>query len=128
MNIIVFKSFVRSVEYSQMDQIFMQQLQHISIDVIMAVATLSVGFLNALVYCYFGSKATESFEKMGDLIFELKWYELPIQKQKYFILMAANMRKPLHYHGFGVFLLNLDTFVQVRATSNYLLVVIQFIF
>lgn len=103
----------------------MQQLQQISFDVITAVAALSVGLLNVLIYCYFGSKSTESYEKMGDRIFDLKWYELPIQKQKYFILMAANMQKPLRYHGFGVLSLNLETFVQVRATTNPLLNVIQ---
>lgn len=50
--------------------------------------TRLTGVLNALVYCYFGSKATESYADMGDRIFDLDWYKLPIDKQKYFILMC----------------------------------------
>lgn len=79
----------------------------------------SVGMLNALLYCYFGAMANESYGKMYDCIFELNWYEFPIEQQKYFNLMAANMQRPLHYHGFGVLYLNLDIFTRVRANFHF---------
>lgn len=66
-------------------------------------------------YCYFGKVATDSFQNMADCIYEMNWHELPIEQQKYFILMIANTQKPLYYHGFNV-TLNLETFCQV---SNF---------
>lgn len=95
-----------------------QQFQSFSFDVVIAVALILIGISNALLYCYFGKIATESYEKMHDYLFKLKWYKLPIATQKYFILMAANMQKPLCYHGFGVLYLNLETFTRVRVNFN----------
>lgn len=82
----------------------------------------SIGMVNALLYCYFGAMANDSYAKMRDGIFELKWYELPIEQQKYLILMGANMQRPLHYHGFGVLFANLETFTRVSAEDRVSLV------
>lgn len=57
--------------------------------------------------------ATESFAKMSDSLYDSDWHKLPIGLQKYFILMIANTQKPIYYHGFGVTILNLETFCQV---------------
>lgn len=58
--------------------------------------------------------ATLSFEQMTDNVFEMNWQDLPIELQKYFILMIANMQKPLCYYGGGIVILDLNTFVNVR--------------
>lgn len=50
---------------------------------------------------------------MCDCVFEDNWHVLPAELQRYFILMIANMQKPIYYHGFGVAILNLNTFVKV---------------
>lgn len=69
---------------------------------------------------YFGIKSTESFENMCDCVFNANWYDLPVELQKYFILMIMNIQKPIYYHGFGVSILNLNTFVQLlRAVVTY---------
>lgn len=47
-------------------------------------------------------------------LYNLDWRKFPIKLQKYFILMIANMQKPLNYHGFGVVCLDLMTFIAVR--------------
>lgn len=80
------------------------------------MATVSAGTLNVLVYCYFGNMATESYANMSDCLFNLNWHELPLKLQKYLIVMATNMQRPLYYHGFGVLYLNLPTFTSVRLT------------
>lgn len=101
------------------DQIFvLQEFQHIDVNLVSVVIAFAIGMINALVYCYFGEMAIGSHEKMHDSVFDLKWYQLPIAIQKYLILMAGNMQRPLHYHGFGILDLNLKTFNQVRANSR----------
>lgn len=76
--------------------------------------------MNVFVYCYFGKCATESFRKMVDCIYESKWHELPIKLQKSLMLMIQNSQKPLYYHGFGFFVLNLENFTDVSLKfENY---------
>lgn len=69
--------------------------------------------LNLFFYCYFAKLATESFLKMGDSLYESNWTELPFELQKYLIVMIGNMQLPMYYHGFGVAVLNLETFTSV---------------
>lgn len=51
---------------------------------------------------------------MTDEVFEMKWHELPVGLQKYFILIIANMQKPIYYFGGGIVILDLNTFVNVN--------------
>lgn len=51
---------------------------------------------------------------MAEAVGELNWYRLPIRLQKHLIIVIGNMQAPLHYDGFGVVFLNLDTFSRVR--------------
>lgn len=66
------------------------------------------------MYCHFGQIATGSYEKLADLLFGCNWQQLPLNLQKFFVLMIENMQRPLHYHGFGVAILNLETFRNVN--------------
>ena len=79
-----------------------------------AATAFSIGLVNALLYCYFGTMTSESYAKMGNHLFELNWFELPIKQQKYFIVMGANMQRPSQYLGFGVMIVDLETFVGVN--------------
>lgn len=66
-------------------------------------------------YCYFGTEATESFEKMADSLFESNWFDLPIKLQKYMIIMIANMQRSIYYHGFEFGNLDLKTCIRERS-------------
>lgn len=82
---------------------------------ILALSTAAAtGLANLFVYNYFGEMANNSFRRMPDDLYEFDWKDLPIQLQKYIILMLGNMQQPLYYHGFGVANLNLETFGKVR--------------
>lgn len=57
--------------------------------------------------------ATESFGQMTECLFGYSWYELPVDLQKYFVLMIANAQQPMFYNGFKIAVLNLETFTKV---------------
>lgn len=78
------------------------------------IMTILVCACTLFVYCFFGMIATESYEKMADCLYESNWQKLPIDLQKYIILMIQNTQQPRFYHGFGVCHLNLDTYSNVR--------------
>lgn len=65
------------------------------------------------LFCYFGKFATDNFEQMANSLYEFNWQKLPINLEKNFIIMIENAQKPIHYHGFNVVILNLETFTKV---------------
>lgn len=72
-----------------------------------------VGVTNLFVHCFCGKLANESYEDMIDCLYQSNWHELPIPLQKFLILMIGNAQRPVNYHGFGVAILNMETFITV---------------
>lgn len=72
-----------------------------------------LGFLNIFVHCLYGKLATAQFDKLPTYLFESNWQNLPLNLRKYYILMLANTKQPLYFDGFGVLILNLETFTKV---------------
>lgn len=64
-------------------------------------------------YCFFGKLATESLKKIADCLYEMNWYDLPIDLQKNLILIMVSAQKPIYYHGYGLAVLELETFTKV---------------
>lgn len=64
---------------------------------------------------------TESYEKMAERVLESNWYRLNLNLQKDFIVIIANMQRPLCYHGYGVITLNLETFGKVSLYKRSLI-------
>lgn len=95
-----------------------QYLERIDIGIFPLLIGAVVSALNLFLYCYFGKLATESHAKIADCLYKTNWQNLPIDSQKYFILMIANMQKPLHYHGFKIAVLDLETFTNVRNLQS----------
>lgn len=90
-----------------------QNLNRGSLTVFVVLVSVCVAISNLFLYCHYGDVTTESFLRFDDSIYELKWYDLPTNLQRPLIAMIANAQKPLYYHGFGIFHLNLQLFTQV---------------
>lgn len=75
--------------------------------------SLLVGTGSLYLFCYFGKLATESFENMSDCAYNANWLQFDIALKKYVILMIQNAQYSLHFHGYGMLILNLQTFTQV---------------
>lgn len=73
----------------------------------------SIGVLILTLYCHHGKVATDSFGKMAYCLFDYNWYELPVEFQKYFIMMIGNAHRPVYYTGSGVSTLNMETCTKV---------------
>lgn len=82
-------------------------------DISIFVIAICVDSSNPFLYCYFGQSTTESYENIGQHLFESDWQQLPVNLQKYILLMIQNTQIPLRYNGFGVIVLNLQTFIGV---------------
>lgn len=91
-----------------------QQLHEMGSDITVLLVAFIVCIANPLMYCFFGQMATESYAKMAQCSFECNWQQLPLDLQRYLVLMMANAQRPMVYHGFGCVTLNLETFRDVR--------------
>lgn len=72
----------------------------------------------AFGFCYLGQLATDRFKTISDRVFEMNWQEFPVGLQKYVIVMIGNMQKPLYYHGSGIIILELNTFLNVSYSLD----------
>lgn len=99
-----------------------QQLQHIDFDILILMCGVIYSVLNLFLFCFYGKLATESHENMADSLYEANWMKLPIKLQKHCILMIQNIQMPLYYHGFGLAVLDLETFTAVgKFVSSFTL-------
>lgn len=89
-------------------------MKHPDVTIVNLLLLIGVALTNLLVFCFFGKMATESFEEISNSLYESIWQALDVKLQKYFIVIIGNMQIPIYYHGFGVIILNLDTFSKFR--------------
>lgn len=107
-----------------------QRLNDFNADAGYLLIVLAARMAYLFFYCYFGKSSTDSYWKISDALYESNWKELPVNLQRYFILMIGNATKPLQYDAFGIAPLNLQTYTNVcseliskkriRRTSVYL--------
>lgn len=88
-------------------------MKHIDLQFFLLLFAFPVGISNLFVYCRFGKLANESYEKMSDCVYEFNWHELSPDLQKNVLILIRNMQQPVYYHGFGVVVLNMETFIKV---------------
>lgn len=107
-NIFSEKTFFHFVQF----QIFGHIVSNFDFCITMLMPITIITTLTLFLYCYFAKMATESFLNIDNYLFESNWQQLPVASQKYFILMIASMQKPIYYHGFGIAILNLETYAS----------------
>lgn len=73
------------------------------------------------MHCLLGKLVTDRFNQLPDYLFNTKWYKLPVKVQKYFILLLANTQQPLLFHGFGIYVLDLEKFASVCRILIFIL-------
>lgn len=95
-----------------------QQSRHLDFNICTALQSATATVPNIFLYCFFGQMASRSYEKMADSLYEFDWHKLPVNLQKHVILMIANTQQPLFYDGFGVVVLNLETFTSVSDSID----------
>lgn len=88
------------------------------------ILIILIGFFNGLsqlfLYCYFGKMATTNYEQIAHCMYECNWIELPVEMQKYFVLMITDAQRPIYYQGFKIAILNLETMTKVKMSIYYL--------
>lgn len=91
-----------------------QECRHLDLALPLLLIATTVNLSTLFIYCYFGLMSSDSYGEMADCLYGSNWQRLPTDLQKYIVLVMANMRRSLYYHGFEVFVLDLRTSLKVN--------------
>lgn len=86
-----------------------------------AIQSASATYPNIFLYCFFGIMASESFEGMADCIYNANWPRIPGKLHTNILIMMSNTQQPIYYDGFGILILNLQTFSSVSKCFKSIL-------
>ena len=53
------------------------------------------------LFCHFGGNITQQFEDVGEAVYQLEWYRLPLDMQKDIRIVIAAAQKPIYMRGYG---------------------------
>lgn len=96
-----------------------QSLHHPGLDTGTTFIAICVSGFNLYLYCFFGNRTTDNFLDFGDILWDLKFYEFPIDLQKLMTVMIGNTREKHFYHGFNILNLSLTTFNAVNEQQYF---------
>lgn len=81
-----------------------------------------VFFLNAVclfgelfLFCFVGTLVLSETQRVGDTVYDLRWYEYALAEQRMFVLMLARNAREMGFDAFGYFKCNLETFKYVSV-------------
>lgn len=109
MNFIRFNHFVFSLHFF----LFVQKGRNFDFDTIILIVVAVTNPSWMFLHCFLGKMVTDRYDELSNDLYQSKWYNLPVELQKYFILMLANTQKPLFFDGLGIYVLDLETFASV---------------
>lgn len=80
------------------------------------IILISVAVINpswVFLHCFLGKLVTDRYDELSIHLFQSEWYNLPVDLQKYFILMIQNTQIPMEFDGLGIYVLDLEAFATV---------------
>lgn len=94
-------------------RVFVQAIQNLDPKIFMIILGLPMSTGTVFLYCYVGSLTTEQFSRYATIPYESDWLMMPLQLQKFLLIIVAEARRPVEFSGLGLFSLNLMAFGKV---------------
>ena len=108
-----FIQFLEFVVYMALSIRFVEQsLQNVSFDFVVSV--LNVVFEFVLIYssCHFSTNITIKLTNTANIIYNTRWYDLPLRQQKMIVAIIRQGQIPNELSGY-IFSISLETFMKV---------------
>lgn len=64
-------------------------------------------------FCHFANSAADHVSAIGDIAYDLNWFEHPVELQKYVILMIARANERIAFSGLQFITCSMETFGKV---------------
>lgn len=111
---VIFNQLSTCVLFVALSLFGLDQAVDFDANLILAINCLIEYVVICLVYCYYSEIVTQTSFDIGEAIYDLSWYTLPIERQKMIILMIRKSQKKFRFNGFGIVDCSSETFVSVR--------------
>lgn len=70
------------------------------------------------MFCYSANSVTNRMATVGDIAFDLNWFDYPPEFGKFIVLIIARFQKSMHFTGLNLFPCTLQVFGDVRNWIN----------
>lgn len=69
------------------------------------------------LFCHFGGQITQQFEEIGDAVYQLEWYRLPLDMKNVLQVVIALAQKRIYMRGYGDTRTTHSVFKKVRVVK-----------
>lgn len=69
--------------------------------------------------CRYASFTVDRISSLGEDVYDLNWYEYPIELRKYFVMIIARSQTPIEFTGLGLIYCNLNRFGKVSFRNLF---------
>lgn len=69
--------------------------------------------------CRYATFTVDRISSLGDVVYDLNWYEYPIELRKYFVLIIARSHTPIEFTGLGLIYCTLYSFGRVSLRNVF---------
>lgn len=74
----------------------LQAFKNLNLNIVILILYVEANTDGAVVlFCYAGSLTMDEFHRYGDIAYEFEWIEMPIELQKFILLIIADAQHPL---------------------------------
>lgn len=81
------------------------------------ISTLSFVILLLFLFCHSGTQVTERFHGIGEEVYALEWYVLPLNLQRNIPMIIALSNNEIYLRGLGGYHYTHETFKKVNENS-----------
>lgn len=86
----------------------------LSLNAAVSMYLMVSGIITTFLYCYLAENFTAHLLEIGLIYYDLAWYELPVKRQKMFVLLIKRARREIRLKCFGLIDCSLSVFWSVR--------------
>lgn len=97
-----------------------QEIAHFSVNVAFVLITLQFFSTVNYVLCFLITSLTIDAMTIGDILYDLNWYQLPRAEQYIVQIIIRRSQDSIEMKGLGVFVCSLETFLKVRIRRRSL--------
>lgn len=81
----------------------------------MDILAVFCALLWLVFFCHFGNLAADRVSAIGDIAYDLNWFEHPVEMQKYMILTIARSNKRIEFSGLHLIPCSMEMFGKVYS-------------
>lgn len=115
MNEIIFFVFLSTTMIIAFNLFALESNNPLSLQSIVGICVLICLLPLNFAYCYFADIVTANLYEIGDIFYNIAWYQLPVQMQIFLVLPIQRTGKRFRFQSLGIIDCSLAVFLSVGS-------------